>query len=98
MDIPHEWPEPAWLATLDPSERDTYKLRFYLKLAGLYANKDGSIMQLSEAIGLKGAALSTAKNRGQVGPETALKLEQVLGRRLFPWEIFLPDLVLDLQE
>jgi len=67
-------------------------------LAALYANPDGSPIQFSEALGLTPTTLSQIKSRGKIAPETALRIEQALGRHLFPWEGFLPALVLDLAE
>ncbi len=55
-------------------------------------------MIFSNALGLKQTALSTAKSRGKIGTETALLIETALGRDLFPWEMFLPDLKLPLGE
>lgn len=98
MSAPFSWPEPAWLAAVPPEKRDKCLLKFHIALAALYANADGSPMQLSTALGLKDTALSVVKSRGQIGAETALKIEQILGRELFPWEMFLPALVLDLAE
>lgn len=55
-------------------------------------------MKLSEAIGLNVGSLSVAKSRGAMSSETALRIEQMLGRDLFPWQLFLPALILDLGE
>jgi hypothetical protein len=88
------WPEPAWMTEIPEAERNECRLRFNLALAALYANKRGSIMQFSEALGMQTTALSVAKSRAKLGAETALKIEQALGRDLFPWEMFLPALVL----
>lgn len=97
MSRPNSWPEPAWLAALPREEQERGRLRFYVALAALYANPDGSTIQLSQALGLGDTALSSIKSRGKIAPETALKLEQSLGRDLFPWEMFLPALVLNLE-
>lgn len=98
MSAPFNWPEPAWLASVPAPDREACKLRFYVALASLYANPDGSPMQFSEALGMKSTTLSAIKSRGKIAPETALRIEQALGRDLFPWETFLPALVLDLAE
>lgn len=97
MSAPFQWPEPAWLASVPPAEQDACRLRFYLGLAALYANPEGSPIKFSSALGMTTTALSSMKSRG-ISAETALKIEQHLGRDLFPWEIFLPALVLDLAE
>jgi hypothetical protein len=94
----HTWPEPAWLAAVPEADREACRLRFNIALASLYANADGSPMQFSESLGMKSGALSAVKSRGKIAPETALKIEQALGRDLFPWEMFLPALVLPLAE
>lgn len=98
MSGPHVWPEPTWLSAVPEDDRESCRLRFYVALAALYANADGSTMQFSESLGLHKTALSAVKSRGTIAPETALKIEQALGRELFPWEMFLPDLVLPLAE
>ncbi len=98
MPGPHPWPEPAWLAAIPEADREACRLRFNVALAALYANPDGSPMQFSEALGLGKGSLSAVKSRGTIAPETALKIEQALGRDLFPWEMFLPALVLPLSE
>lgn len=98
MSASFSWPEPAWLAAVPPEKRDECRLRFHVALASLYANPDGSPMQFSTALGLKDTTLSVVKSRGKIAAETALKIEQILGRELFPWEMFLPALVLDLAE
>lgn len=96
MTAPISWPEPAWLADVPVDERDSCRLKFYVALAALYANPDGSPIQFSKALGLSDTALSAIKSRGKIAPETALKIEHMLGRDLFPWQMFLPDLILDL--
>lgn len=98
MSQAHAWPEPDWVAAAPEGEREACRLRFYIALAALYANKDGSPIQLSKDLGLGQTALSSVKSRGTIAPETALKIEQYLGRNLFPWEMFLPALVLPLSE
>jgi hypothetical protein len=97
MSGPHPWPEPAWLASMPADKRESCRLRFMVALASLYANEDGSPMKFSKSLGLHPTALSSAKSRG-LPTETALMIEQALGRDLFPWEQFLPALVLDLSE
>lgn len=98
MSAPFQWPEPAWLASVPPAEQDACRLRFHLGLAALYANPEGSPIKLSTALGLTSTSLSSMKSRGTISAETALKIEQSLGRDLFPWEMFLPALVLALAE
>jgi hypothetical protein len=98
MSAPFTWPEPAWLDAVPHAEREAALLRFNIALAALYANPDGSPLKFSTSLGLKETTLSAAKSRGKIGPEMALKIEQALGRDLFPWEMFLPALVLDLAE
>jgi len=96
MSVSFQWPEPAWLDSIPHQKRDEYRLRFYIALAALYADEGGSPIAFSRTLGLNDTALSTAKSRGKIAPETALKIEQALGRDLFPWEMFLPALVLPL--
>lgn len=97
MSAPSHWPEPAWIAACPPAEREGARLRFYLSLAGLYANPQGSLTKMSIEMGLNANALPSVRSRKVMSAETALKIEQLLGRELFPWEMFLPDLVLKLE-
>lgn len=91
------FPEPSWLGNLPREEQEGYRLRFNIAMAALYARPDGSIIKFSEELGLPPTALSKAKTLMRLSPEVALKIEQRLGRELFPWECFLPALVLNLE-
>lgn len=97
MSDPHQWPEPAWLASVAPADREAARLKFMVALAALYHNPEGSPIQMSRALGLHENSLSAVKSRGKIGAELAVRIEQALGRDLFPWHVFLPDLVLGLE-
>jgi hypothetical protein len=85
-----QWPEPAWLSQVAPERKAEAMLRFHLKLAAIYSNEAGSILDLSESLDLHPKALSNCKSRAKIDSSTALKLEQSLGDYLFPWQMFLP--------
>lgn len=81
--------------TLTPDwarENDQARLCFLIRLAALFHNENGSLTQLSEAIGLTKPALHVALKRGQIAPVHAVAIETLLGRPLFPRELFRPDL------
>jgi hypothetical protein len=88
-----QWPEPAWLAELPPKEQAECRVKFALALAAIYANPDHSILQLSSDVGLGKTTLSAAKTRGRVSGEMATRIETFMGRRLFPWHFFRPELI-----
>lgn len=73
-------------------ENDATRLCFLVRLAALFHNEQGSVTQLSEAIGLTKPALHVAMKRGQIAPGHAVAIEDLLGRPLFPRELFRPDL------
>jgi len=70
---------------------DQYQM-FACRLAALYHNPKGSLGTLSEAIGGSRSLLHMALSAGGPTPETCIKLEQLLGRDLFPREFFRPDI------
>ena len=68
------------------------KLRWLLSLAAIYASRDGTATALAEALDTGNTAILQAKARGRISGEMAVKLESLLGRDLFPRELFRPDL------
>lgn len=78
-------PVPVWVA---PDRRD----EFVLRLAAIYHNPTGSIRLLSKAIGLSGSGLHMALKAKGLNADHCIKLENVLGRELFPREFFRPDI------
>jgi len=87
-----QWPIPKWMATLPDIEREPALQRFYLCLASVYASEKASAADLSMRLGLKPNAVNVMKTRGRVTGETAVDLENLLGRDIFPRELFRPDL------
>lgn len=73
-------------------DNDQTRLCFLIRLAALFHNENASLTQLSEAIGLSKPALHAALKRGQIAPGHAVAIETLLGRQLFPRELFRPDL------
>lgn len=95
MSLLKDVPSPAWvMAHQTPESVDRAKLSFLVRLAALYHNDKGSVGQLSLAIGLSEPALSMSLKRGQIAPGHAVEIERVVGRSLFPRELFRPDLFL----
>ena len=84
----HKWAEPARLAELQEGERGPARVRYYLNLAAAYHNDSGSLAKLSAALGFSKPHLNVCRQRGQVSPETAIKIEVALGRDCFPRELF----------
>ena len=95
MSVVNVVPVPDWAASKQtPEAVDQARLAFLLRLAALYHNERGSLGALSIAIGLSEPALQMACKRGQVAPGHAVEIEKLLGRKLFPRELFRPDLFL----
>lgn len=91
MKIERTWPSPAWLN--DVAMPDQANRRFILRLAALYHNEKGSLQELSRALDYSDNALHQAAVQNQgVTPECAIRLEGLLGRELFPRELFRPDI------
>lgn len=84
-------PTPGYHKDLTPEESATAHARFLIKLAALYYSPGGQVKDLSAACGLAPGHLSSLLS---ISPETAIKIEKVLGRELFPRELFRPDLFL----
>jgi hypothetical protein len=81
-----KFPIPAWV---EPEQR----AEFAVRLAALYHKMDGSLGDLSEALGGSRSLLHMAlKSKGGVNAQTCIKLEELLGREAFPREFFRPDI------
>lgn len=87
-----QWPLPEWLADLPDVEREAATKRFLLCLATVYLKDKATAADLSAAIGLHPNQVNVMKTRGKVSGEAAVAIESALGRKLFPREIFRPDL------
>ena len=83
-----KWPEPAWIEELPQDQRKAGRIRFYLNLAATHFSEAGSLSELSRGIGHPPSALFASRQRGNVAPEMAVKLESALGRDRFPRELF----------
>lgn len=92
MSTKFEWPMPAWLAQTPDVDRPQARTRFLLCLAAVYVAERGNQSKLARAIGSHIKTVLAAGDRGQVSPEMAIAIESVLGRELFPRELFRPDL------
>ena len=88
------WPMPSWLADLPDVERERARVRFLLCLASIYLQDKGTPADLSTALGLNPNQVNVMKTRGIVSGEIAVAVEKLLGRDLFPRELFRPDLFL----
>lgn len=87
-------PRPAWLASIATADQLIAYQQFALRVAALYHNQRGSVQVLSEALGYSKNALNQATRQKGITPETAIKLETLLGRSDFPREFFRPDIFL----
>jgi len=88
----NKWPMPAWHDDLPEGERAAAALRHLLSLAALFASREGTATALAKALGVGNTAVLQAKVRGKISGEMAVQIEALLGRDLFPRELFRPDL------
>lgn len=99
MSIVETVPSPHWvMAHQKPEAVDKAKLRFLIRLAALYHNERASLGLLSIAIGKSEPSLAMVCKRGEISAETAIAIENAIGRSLFPREMFRPDLFVLPQE
>lgn len=80
-------PVPDWVG---PEQRQS----FVVRLAALYHNSTGSLGVLSEALGGSKTMLHMALKQNGLNANHCIKLEELLGRDLFPREFFRPDIFL----
>jgi len=92
MSQPFQWPDPVWLANLPESEKAVARTRLLIGLAGLYASQTGTIAALSSSMGMHYSQLGAIRSIGRISPEVSIRLENMLGRELFPRETFRPDI------
>lgn len=86
MSHSEKFPVPAWVA---PDQR----AEFAVRLAALYLSMDGSLGDLSEALGGSRSLLHMAlKSKNGLSAPICIKLEELLGRETFPREFFRPDI------
>lgn len=78
---------PEWVA---PEHRQM----FVVRLAALYHGSSGSIADLSKAMGGSQSLLHMAMKGNGLNANHCIKLEELLGRELFPREFFRPDIFL----
>lgn len=82
---PHKFSVPVWVG---PEQRQ----EFVLRLAALYHTMNGSLNDLSKAIGRSEGYLHMSLKGSGINAETCIKLEELLGRDNFPREFFRPDI------
>jgi hypothetical protein len=93
MSVVQAVPLPAWVSSHQtPETVDRAKLCFIMRLAALYHNDKGSVGRLALACGLAESTFHQAMKRGEIAPGHAVEIERLVGRPLFPRELFRPDL------
>jgi hypothetical protein len=84
---------PNWINDLPENRQTDARRCFLLRLAALHYSEDGHLKALSTGIGLAEGTLATYLSSGQpLTAHLAIRLEEALGRDLFPRELFRPDL------
>lgn len=86
------WPRPAWLDALPVDQREAALTRFHLCIAAIYADERMTAGKLARLVGMSDSGFGKVKQRGRVEADLAVKLEDLLGRTMFPRELFRPDL------
>lgn len=92
MSTEKQWPMPSWHDSLPDEEKAAARAKVLLTLAALYATQSGTATAFAELLELSPTTVLQAKARGKVSGELAVKIESILGRSLFPRELFRPDL------
>lgn len=86
MSKPEIFPLPEWVT---PEQRPEFALR----IAALYCCMSGSLGDLSEKLGDSRSYLHMRlKGKDGLDARTCIRLEEALGRDLFPREFFRPDI------
>lgn len=80
---------PKYIDDLPEDQQAQARCRFLVRLAALYYSPEGKLNKLSKALDLHENTLATTDS---ITAEMAVKLESLLGRDLFPRELFRPDL------
>lgn len=81
-----KFPVPAWVK---PEQR----AEFAVRLAAFYHDKSGSLGKLSVALGGSSSMLHMQLNTtGTITVNTCIKIEELLGRDVFPREFLRPDI------
>lgn len=80
---------PAYIESLPEDERKTAECRFLIRQAALYYSPTGALRNLSVALGFNANSLSSLE---AISPKTAVRLEELLGKELFPRHLFCPDI------
>lgn len=86
---------PQWLLDMPPGdERNHAQKVFLLKLAGLYATRDGRMAGLTRLCGFPKTCLLNVMERREraIPPDVAVKIEEKIGRHVMPRELLRPDL------
>jgi hypothetical protein len=78
---------PAYIESLPEAEREAATCRFLVRQAALYYSPSGALRPLSIALGFNPNTLS---NLDAISPRTAVRLEELLGKDLFPRHLFCP--------
>ncbi len=94
MSAQNQWPMPSWLDSVPEEEKAAARIKWLLSLAALYSSESGTATALAEQLEIGNTAILQAKARGKISGELAVRLETLLGRELFPRELFRPDLFL----
>ena len=89
-------PMPSWLDDVPKKDRANARMRFLLKLAALYASESGSLGSLSSRMGYSHRqSLSVIiSHRGNVSPEQAVRIEEIVSREVVTREALRPDIFL----
>lgn len=84
---------PKWLDDLPEAERPAARTKFLLKYCALYATENGSLQDLSEALGYsRRTILQTSGGFEALNTNIALRIEKLLGREVITRELLLPEI------
>ena len=84
-------PYPTWVDSLPDAEKEAEKVRFRIRVAALYATREGLYAGLAERVGVSLATVGAIASKTQrLSVPSALRFERALGREVCPREEMAP--------
>ncbi len=86
-------PMPAWFEALPPEEQEKERKKFLLKIAALYASREGTVRELSNRLGYSSNTLGQFSSSGKpLGALLCIEIEKACGPSYLPRTILNPHL------
>jgi hypothetical protein len=85
---------PAWLEKMEGVAQEQAKVRFLMRVYALYASEEGTVTEFAKVLNLTMTQIRTQTQSQFWRPlpvETAIRIENALGRDIAPRELLRPD-------